>query len=166
MAELTDRQKEFVVAELATYHSPSEVALSFEQEFKIPLTRQQVANYDPTTVAGKKLGKEWKTLFEQYRQKFQTDRSTIAIAQQSFRLRALGELFDAQKSKSVKMALKVLEQAAKEEGGLYQRKADESGDDSGQSLSAEFDAAIDKIYKASDDDVPTEPREHASSPVP
>lgn len=156
MAELTDRQKEYIIAELATYHSPSEVAASFKDEFRIEITRQQAANYDPTTVAGKRMAASWRKLFEIYRNAFLNDRSTIAIAQQNYRLRELDTLFRANKAKSLKMALKILEQAAKEEGGIYQRRVDESGDDGADALAPEIEAAVEKIYKASDNvaDVP------------
>lgn len=167
MADLTERQKQFIVAQLAAYHSPSEVADLYKEAFGEPITRQHVNLYNPETVGGKQVSQKWKDYFATCRAAFLNDRSSIAIAQQNFRLRALGELFDANKKKSVKMALLILQQAAKEEGGLFQRRVDEKGDDANDTLPAEFEAAIDKIYKASDsDDVLSEPSQHETGPGP
>jgi hypothetical protein len=166
MADLSDRQKQFIVAQLAAYHSPSEVVDLYKEAFSEPITRQHVNLYNPETVGGKQVSHKWKDYFATCRTAFLNDRSSIAIAQQNFRLRALGELYDANKKKSVKMALLILQQAAKEEGGLFQRRVDEKGDDSNDTLPAEFDAAIDKIYKDKEvADVPAESPEPPASPV-
>jgi hypothetical protein len=165
MATLTEVQKEYIVSKLAAYHSPSEVVDLFLEEFKQNISRQAVNVYNPDTVAGGEVSQKWKDLFDRCRTAFLNDRSRIPIAQQNYRLREMDTLFQANKKKGMKMALKVLEQAAKEEGGLYQRHVDEKSDDSGQTLSAEFDTAIDKIYKESDD-VPPESSEHPSASVP
>jgi hypothetical protein len=146
MAELTERQKEFIVAQLASYYSPSEVVDLVAEEFKLTVTRQQVNLYNPETVAGKEVSQKWKDLFAARRTAFLSDRSSIGIAHQNFRLREMHTLFQANKKKSLKMVLKIMEQAAKEEGGIYQRHVDEVADDNGAELSAELDAAIDKVY--------------------
>ena len=164
MAELSERQKQFIVAQLAAYYSPSEVVELFEEAFDQKITKQHVNLYNPETVANKEVGQKWKDYFDQCRTAFLNDTIRIPIAQKNYRLREMDALYRAQKRKSVKMALKTLEQAAKDAGGLLERQVTEKGDDTNDTLPAEFETAIDKIYKPSEsDDVSSEPSQHETS---
>lgn len=128
--KLEDKHKRFIVAALACYDTPSQVAESFKEEFGHVITRMQVGEYNPTIGSGRKLGKEWRDLFHATRKAFLEDVSTIPIANQATRLRTLQRLLiKAEKSGNSAMASQILEQAAKEIGGAYgdRRRVEVSG---------------------------------------
>jgi hypothetical protein len=123
MAALKEEHKLLIVQALACFDTPTQVAESVKEEFGIELTRQQVARYDPTKVAGGDLSKKLRAVFEETRKAFLESTASIPIAQQSFRLRALQRLYEkALKSGNVVLAAQYLEQAAKESGGLFTNK--------------------------------------------
>ncbi|KAG0938830.1 hypothetical protein G6F31_015392 [Rhizopus arrhizus] len=69
------------------------------------------------------MGKQWLQLFNDTRQRFRQEVAEIPIADQAFRLRALGKIYDRHISRgNVVGAAAVLEQAAKEAGGLFTNK--------------------------------------------
>jgi len=53
MATLTDAHKHFIVQALACWDSPTQVAEAVREEFGVDVPRGQVAQYDPTKVAGR-----------------------------------------------------------------------------------------------------------------
>jgi hypothetical protein len=63
MAALKEPVKMFIVQSLACFETPQQVVEAVKQEYKIEITRQQVALYDPTKVAGRNLSKKLKDLF-------------------------------------------------------------------------------------------------------
>ncbi|EHK65287.1 hypothetical protein KYC_17372 [Achromobacter arsenitoxydans SY8] len=88
----------------------------------------QVAQYDPTKVAGQKLAKKWADLFEATRKRFREEVAEIPIADQAFRLRALGKIYERHISRgNVVGAAGVLEQAAKEVGGAFTNRREHTG---------------------------------------
>jgi len=98
----------------------------------IDVPRMQVAQYDPTKVAGAKLARKWRDLFEDTRKKFREAVAEIPIAGQAFRLRALGKIYDRHMARgNVAAAAAVLEQAAKEQGGMFTNKREVSGPNGG-----------------------------------
>ena len=159
MAELKEQQKEWIVTQLACFYSPSEVVEAFLEQFGIKIERQQVNQYNPETAGGREIRDKWKKLFEERREAFVADRSRIAIAQANFRLRELENLYRNNKKKSPIIAMRALEQAAKDAGGLYQRPEIAKPADANDTLPAEFDAAINKIYADPSEatDAPAEP---------
>lgn len=123
MAKLNDAHKRFIVQALACWDSPQEVADAVKVEFGLDMHRSQVAQYDPTKAAGRAMGKQWIQLFNDTRQRFRQEVAEIPIADQAFRLRALGKIYDRHISRgNVVGAAAVLEQAAKEAGGLFTNK--------------------------------------------
>jgi hypothetical protein len=88
----------------------------------------QVAQYDPTKAAGKTLAAKWIHLFNDTRQRFRQEVAEIPIADQAFRLRALGKIYDRHISRgNVVGAAAVLEQAAKEAGGAFTNRREHTG---------------------------------------
>lgn len=132
MATLNDAAKRFIVQALACYDTPTEVATALKDEMGVEAPRTQVAQYDPTKVAGAKLSKKWRDLFEDTRKKFREAVAEIPIADQAFRLRALGKIYDRHMTRgNVVAAAAVLEQAAKEQGGMFTNKREVSGPNGG-----------------------------------
>ncbi len=130
MAQLTEPVKLAIVQALACFDSPSEVAAAVREEFGIEVTRQQVASYDPTKAACKGLAVKLREVFKETRVAFLSDISTIPIAQQAVRLRALQrEFLRAQSRGNSAMVAQLLEQAAKEVGGALTNRRELTGKD-------------------------------------
>lgn len=128
MATLNEQQKRFVVTRLACFYSPSEVRDLAKEELGLSLELGQVSSYDPTTVLGGRLSKELKSLFEETRREFQGNIQAIPIANQSYRLRELQRLYRNTGKNSV-LGAQLLEQAAKEAGGMFTNRREVTGKD-------------------------------------
>lgn len=123
MAQLTEPMKLFIVQALACYDTPTQVANAVKEEFGIEVTRQQVARYDSPKATAKDLSKKLKDVFAATREAFLADVSTIPIAQQAFRLRVLQRTLNKVEGQgNVAMVSQLLEQAAKESGGVFTNK--------------------------------------------
>lgn len=136
MAALSEDVKRFIVQALACYDSPLQVADSVKEEFGLIVPRQQVELYDPTKHAGRALSKKWRVLFEATREDWKKGATEVPIANRVFRLRVLDRLATkAERMKNAGLALRILEQAAKEVGDVYVNRgrsaggADGSGDE-------------------------------------
>lgn len=128
MAKLTDAQKRAIVQALACWDTPTEASELLREQFGIEVPRTQVAQYDPTKVAGKATAKRWVELFWETRKRFTEEQADIAVAQQSYRLRQLGKIYERHMQRgNVVGAAAVLEQAAKESGGMFTNKRELSG---------------------------------------
>lgn len=120
MAKLTDEQKYFITQSLACFDTPSVIVEAVKEEFAIAVTPSQVQAYDPTKFQGRALSKKYKDIFEATRQAFLDEKSQIPIASKAYRLRTLQRLLDFYVSrKNMVQAQSVLEQAAKETGGMF-----------------------------------------------
>lgn len=121
MKKLTDDVRRFIVHCLAAFDTPTKVAEAVKDEFGLDVTRQAVASHDPTKRTGQQLAQRWKDEFHEVRRKFLEELDEIPIANKAYRLRQLGDLYgNAGKNAVLKMQL--LEQAAKEVGGVYEAK--------------------------------------------
>ncbi|MCI2809377.1 DUF2280 domain-containing protein [Eoetvoesiella caeni] len=132
MAKLNEAMQRFIVQALACYDTPTQVAESVKEEFDIVVTRQQVASYDPTKVTSKALAKKWRDLFASTRERFRKEIAEIPIADQAYRLRQLHRMVQsAMNRKNIVLAASLLEQAAKEQGGMFTNKRELSGPNGG-----------------------------------
>lgn len=123
MAALKPEVRAFIVQELACFDTPSQIVESVQKEFKVQVTRQQVASHDPTKVAGKGLAQKWVDLFNITRDRFLNEISDIPIANKAYRLRVLQRMSTtAEGMKNLGMTAQLLEQAAKEVGDAYSNK--------------------------------------------
>lgn len=144
MAALNENVKRYIVQSLACYDTPQQVAESVNEEFNIIVSRQQVSKYDPTKVSGKDLSEKWKTFFEDTREKFRNEISSIPIASQAYRLKQLQNIAqDAIKRKNAMLVTSVLEQAAKEVGGMFtnNRKMEHTSPDGSMTPKPAIDAS-------------------------
>ena len=94
MAALKEPVKIFIVQSLACFETPQQVADAVKQDFKIEVSRQQVAAYDPTKYVGRNLSKKLTELFHQTREDFRKNIFDIPIANQAFRLREIQKMYD------------------------------------------------------------------------
>lgn len=123
MAALKPEVRAFIIQELACFDTPSQIVESVQKEFKVQVTRQQVASHDPTKAAGKGLAKKWVDLFNDLRDRFLNEISDIPIANKAYRLRVLQRMSTtAENMKNIGMTAQLLEQAAKEVGDVYTNK--------------------------------------------
>ena len=123
MAALKPEVRAFIVQELACFDTPSQIVESVQKEFKVQVTRQQVASHDPTKVAGKGLAQTWVDLFNRTRDRFLNEISDIPIANKAYRLRALDRMMTkAESMRNMALAASLMEQAAKECGDAYTNK--------------------------------------------
>lgn len=121
MAALKEPVKMFIVQSLACFETPQQVVEAVKQEYKLEISRQQVALYDPTKVAGRNLSKKLKDLFNRTRKDFRENIEDIAIANKAFRLRELQKMYeDSGRNKRLKQNL--LKQAFQETDGRVTRQ--------------------------------------------
>ncbi|HBQ9354482.1 TPA: DUF2280 domain-containing protein [Klebsiella pneumoniae] len=120
MATLKAECKIFIVQSIACYETPSQVVESVREKFGIKITRQQVESHDPTKVSGKGLAQKWVDIFNATRERFLKETSDIPIANKAYRLRVLDRMaVNAESMNNYGMTADILEQAAKEVGGVY-----------------------------------------------
>lgn len=134
MPKLDDKVKRFIVRALAHYDTPTEVARQVKEEFGLDIGRQQVQSYDPTKALGKSLAADLRKLFEETRASFVDEVEKVPIAQRAFRLRKLQTMLErAEARNNHALVATLLEQAAKEVGGLYTnaRRVEASGPNGG-----------------------------------
>jgi hypothetical protein len=121
---LSEAHKRFIVQALARGMTPSKVIKAAHETFGLELSSSGVLRYDPTTLQGETLSEELKTLFYAERKKHLEERDNTPAAHIGYRLRVLQEMIDRQLDRKVpndKLIAELLEQAAKECGGLYSR---------------------------------------------
>ncbi|MCH9269676.1 DUF2280 domain-containing protein [Pantoea ananatis] len=139
MATLKGEVKAFIVQSLACFDTPSMVVESVKKEFGISITRQQVESHDPTKSNGKGLAKKWVDMFNDTRNRFQTEIADIPIANKAYRLRTLDRMATRTETmKNFALTAQLIEQAAKEVGDAYtnRQKIEHTGKDGGPIESA------------------------------
>lgn len=123
MATLTEEQKLFVVNRLACFDTPQQVATMLKDEWGIDVPRSQIFAYDHTKDNGRKTskaGKKWEAIFNERRAAFNKQVEDIPIANKAYRLAQLSSMAQAAISrKNYPLAASLMEQAAKELGGMY-----------------------------------------------
>ncbi len=128
MAALTEEQKVFIVQALACFDSPATVAAAVKEHFGIIVSRQQVESYDHTKACAKGVAKKLVALFNETRERFLKDAAAVPVARQVYRLRVLQRALDkAEKQGNAAMVLQILEQAAKESGGVFTNRRELTG---------------------------------------
>ncbi|MBI6561559.1 DUF2280 domain-containing protein [Pseudomonas syringae] len=116
MATLSPEIKTFTARALACFDSPSQVAEVVKVNFGVTVSRQQVDIRAPTKRSSKGLAKRWVTLFEDTRASFRETMVEVPVANRAYRLHALGRMLEEAERRDI---LKLLEQAAKECGDIY-----------------------------------------------
>lgn len=151
MATLNDGVKAFIVQALASFDSPTQVVALVKDEFGLELGRQQVSAYDPTKSQGRNLSKKWRDYFNSEREKFKKERENIAIANRAYRLKRLQKIVD-DAGKNSFLVMKALEQAAKDEGGMYTNTRIEKAPDREDAPKPDYTLTL-----KPDEDIPSEP---------
>lgn len=119
MAVLTDDMKLFIVTGYALFDSVSLIQRGLEEEFGVTIEHKQINKYNPLA-SGVKPAKKWVAIFHETRKQFMDEALTIPIARKMFRLHRLQKMHDVMfAKKNYVQAAALLEQAAKESGGLF-----------------------------------------------
>lgn len=123
MAVLTEDIKLFIVQALACHDKPSQIVQMVKDEFKVTVTRQQVEGYNCQRAAGKDVGKKWVAIFHKTREEFEAEVSKVPVMLRVVRIRRLERYVDeAERSGNLVLAAQLLEQIAREEGGMYENR--------------------------------------------
>jgi hypothetical protein len=132
MAKLTEDQKLFIVQRLAAFRSPQQVADEYKEAYGVEIQRNHVYRYDPTKP--KPLGgKKYKIIFDDARKRFLAEVNEIPIAHLAYRLDRHQQLFTKyadrtdRKIEDDEFMLKILEQAAKDCGGMFTNRRELTG---------------------------------------
>lgn len=121
--KLKDTHRRFVVTQLACFTTPSDIVAALKEQYGIEISVAGVLHYDPNTVNGREeLAPKWRHLFEETRKRFSESLADIPIAQQAWRLRELLRQYKKLADTDAPAAIAILEQAAKETGGMYSNK--------------------------------------------
>ena len=121
--KLSPEHQAFIVQSLACFMTPTEVVEMLQANYGVKITRAAVSHYDPTLQQSRgTLKPEFIELFEQRRTDFVNEVSKVAISHRAYRLMQLDRICrTACQQGNYVVAMKALEQAAKECGGFYER---------------------------------------------
>lgn len=121
MKRLPEPVKRRIGEHLACYQSPAEVTQLIEEEFDFTLTARHVRAYDPTS-SQCTIAQRWVDYHWAMRERFRNEAAYIPITHRAFRLYQLQQIFDDAFERGIlRLAAKVLEQAAKEMGNWFVR---------------------------------------------
>ncbi|EMI4847519.1 DUF2280 domain-containing protein [Acinetobacter baumannii] len=148
MAALKEPVKIFIVQALACRDTPQEVVEQVKQEFGVDISRSQCECYDPTKYSGRNLSQKYVELFEKTREEFDKGLIDIPIASKYYRLKQYQKQLE--RTRNVKTALKILEQAAKDIGGQFTNRQEITGKDGGpvQTVNSEIPVPMEDYLKA------------------
>ena len=119
VAGLTHEAKVRLVTVLAQFSGPTEAARVISQEFGVTVDRRTAWKFDPTK-SGCTTSSKYRQLFHEIRDRWLNDMAAIPIAKQGHRLRLLDRLAHRLEDEGdYTGALKAIEQAAKEVGGIF-----------------------------------------------
>jgi hypothetical protein len=125
MASLSNEHKVFIIKGFAAFQTPSQIVESVNEEFRLRVTRQQVWKYHPDNP---QTADKWKELYKEFHALFVKETSQHAIFQKSYRGAELTDMYrKAKGARNFQLAAQLLEQGAKEEGGLYTNRRELTG---------------------------------------
>lgn len=162
MQKLTDEQQEFIIQQLACFKTPTQVAALIKSKYELEISPQRIEYYDPTKRSDRKrLAPEHKLLFDETRKQYIADTAAVGVAHQRYRLELLqGMIEDVLSKKNYQMVSNLLVQAAKEAGGHYNARKQDSDSQSGQHAATKVNEILNEYAesfpaKASEDLTPT-----------
>lgn len=150
MAGLTGEVKVFIVERLACFEAPTQVQRAVKQEFGVDVSLPRLTAYDPNKAAGQRLSKPLREVFVSTRKRFLEDTASIPLVHRPYRLRVLQrQLEKADATGNAAMVMQLLEQAAKEVGGMFTNRRELTGKD-GSPLHAMSDDQLAAAFSALD----------------
>ncbi|MEG1531460.1 MAG: DUF2280 domain-containing protein [Lactococcus sp.] len=146
MAALKEPVKIFIVQALACRDTPQQVVDHVKQEFDLVISRSQCQSYDPTKYSGRNLSEKFVKLFNETREKFDDGLIDIPIANKHYRMRQYDKLLN--KAKNIPMSLRIMEQAAKDSGGLFTNRKEITGANGGPVETVQSQTTVEDYLKA------------------
>ncbi len=130
MAELSEDQKREIVDMLACFRDPKAIVDHFGENYGLDIPYRQVLAYDPSRPHYDS-GDKWRDIFDARRKAYLEEVATVPIANQGFRLNILNEQLRKALAKGDRggEVLMILEQAAKEVGGILTNQRELRVDD-------------------------------------
>lgn len=118
MAELAEADKERIVVLFGRFKRPAEIVTIMAEEHGVETNVDQVLRYNPQHASFRADRDKWEPIFNAAREAYITDLKQVVVANQSWRLNELHDLYEkAKKTKNFKLAGEFLEQIARECGG-------------------------------------------------
>lgn len=114
----------------AERHGPTAVARYVKQATGFDITPQATEYYDPTKRGSEGLAAEWRELFYETRQRYEAEIGNINLSSKAFRLTKLNEMLEEvtnQEQVDHPLAMKLIEQGAKESGDFWSKVPPQSG---------------------------------------
>lgn len=131
---LKREHKEFAVRCFARFMQATEVAAAIKEQFGIEISVQAAAYYNPTTAAGAGLAKSLKDLYDAERESYRGAELNIPTANRVTRLeildRRIRHLLNQSRVNDPLVA-QLLEQQAREMGGMFTNRRELTGKDGG-----------------------------------
>jgi hypothetical protein len=127
---LSDDAKDFATSCFARFMRLTQVIAAVEERYGVKVDKRVMQGYDPETVKGSQMSRKRRALFEAVRERFLKELDDIPIANKAVRLQQLQVHYSkAADNGNVRLALDVLEKAAKEAGGVHSNitKVEHSG---------------------------------------
>lgn len=122
MQALPTAVKLHILTALACFDTPTQVASSVKVVFALELSRQCIEAYHPYRRAGARLDPKWREVFDETRARLFAELDEIPIACKAYRLRQLDRMAgQAEDMGNLALVTRLIEQAAKEVGGVYER---------------------------------------------
>lgn len=130
--KMDETHRTWLVTRWAAFARPLELLRDFTAEFGFSIDASLARKYDLSGLdeaAAKKRGMaKWLPLFNDTRERFRQSVQDIPIANAAYRVKKLDEMFEiAFEKKNYKSAAQLLEQAAKETGGMFTNKREIDG---------------------------------------
>lgn len=129
-SKLETEHQTFIVQQLAVFERPKVIQTKLKDLYGIEIALSSIVYYN---ITNKDLPKKWKSLFNLTRRKFINNSALIPIANKSFRLKKLQNMFERQEDEKLQNTVEMratLEQAAKEVGDVFtnKQKIEEKGE--------------------------------------
>lgn len=124
--KLTEEHKTHIVKRFAQFWEAPAIRDDMQQEFGITLHLNQIYPYDPGAAKSKNVGKKWKQLHAEERQKYVSEDAArdIRLYHATERIKELEKIYDKLYSMKIySQAAAILEQIAKEQGQAYTNRA-------------------------------------------
>ncbi|OHC95566.1 MAG: hypothetical protein A2792_03485 [Sphingomonadales bacterium RIFCSPHIGHO2_01_FULL_65_20] len=127
---LSEEQKAWIVIQYARMRSAWQIRRDFKEIWGGELDRKQVHRYNPASSCNYGRGmQKWQGLFDEEREKFLDQVNRIPIANLAVRLDRLETMcVNAMEKGNSAMAANLIEQAAKEVGGLFTNRREIEAD--------------------------------------
>lgn len=130
MADLNDIQKLLVVQRWACFATATEIVTELKRDYGFEASIAQLMYYDPEHPQSKNLAQKWRDIYKETRDAFLESAKSIPIATQSYRLLEMQKMY-RDNPRNTQLRTQLLEQAAKEVGGMFTNRRELTGANGG-----------------------------------